>query len=794
MVVFIFTGISNASGLYTENFNYSGLLSANGWSAFSGTGTNALTTVGNTDLSYPGYSGSGGNSVSLLTTGEDDSHPFIGAASQSSGEVYCSALLNVSAAQAIGDYFLSFYSSGGYYGRMFIKSSGAGFTIGISKNSTTPNYSSSTYNFGTTYLVVMHYSFVTGTTNDPVYLYVNPVLGAAEPIGTPTASATVTENDNSTGINMIALRQGTTANTPTLKIDGIIVATTWAEVTSFNYTWNQTGTGDYTVAANWTPARTTPATTDNLIFSNGTANTVTAIPTQTINSLLVTGNTTVNFQAASAANTLSFGNAGQSIMVASGSALNISGANALSLNVLTGAKASISGTMSFTGAFHTLIAVDAGAITFQSGAVLTQNCPGNIFGTSGTAGGVVFANGSEFISQAGSNPFVEFSPLSLVIFQTGSLYSQQQVAVSFNGMVYANYELNYTGGAVTITGTSGFSANNFSIIAGTLNLNLTSAFNNIQINGNISVSSLATLNFNPAIASALTLGGTTPQTITNAGTLTFGANEGLTLNNSAGVTLNSPITIPGVFTLTSGLITTTSTNLLTLGAASTVSGGSATSFVNGPIALTARTTPAMVAPIGKVAAYRPLTATLSSLSGSGTLTAEQIEGPTTGSVTAIGTPLLSAVRHFHITQTGLSSANVNLTLSWGSDDGVLDPTKLTIVGSSDGGLTWPIDRQAPYISYTGVPAAGTVTAASFSLGNLPSGDCTIGSFSGNPLPVNLSSFTAVPSNGAMKLSWKTSVETNNQGFDVERSADKSVWASLAFIQGQGNSNNAKSYS
>ena len=268
----------------------------------------------------------------------------------------------------------------------------------------------------------------------------------------------------------------------------------------------------------------------------------------------------------------------------------------------------------------------------------------------------------------------------------------------------------------------------------------------------------------------------------------------LTVSGSGGINLGSNITVNHTLTLTSGLINNTGTYPLTLGEVATVAGGSNTSFVNGPIIITARNTTPMVAPVGKGVAYRPITAVLSSLVGTGALTAEQIENPPSGAVVAAGDPILSAVRYFQITQSGLTSATVDLTLSWGSDDGILAPEQLTIVGSSDGGITWPYAGNSPYISYSGTPSTGSVTVSSLPLSLVAAGNCSIGSFSGNPMPVNLTSFTAVPSNGSVKLNWNTAVETANHGFDVERSVDKSSWAKLSFIQGQGNSNTSRNYS
>ncbi len=66
--------------------------------------------------------------------------------------------------------------------------------------------------------------------------------------------------------------------------------------------------------------------------------------------------------------------------------------------------------------------------------------------------------------------------------------------------------------------------------------------------------------------------------------------------------------------------------------------------------------------------------------------------------------------------------------------------------------------------------------------------------SATPLPVELTSFTASSVNGTVNLNWATATEVSNYGFEVERSADKSVWNKIGFVAGNGNSNSVKSYS
>src|SRR5437667_4999230 len=235
------------------------------------------------------------------------------------------------------------------------------------------------------------------------------------------------------------------------------------------YTWNQTGSAAWTTATNWTPTRTTLAADDILVFNNGATTTVTGVPTQTIGQLSVSGNTTVNLQAAAAV-TLTISGGGTGLSVASGSNLNCNAANAISVSVSSGTSGSISGTMTFSNAPHKLLGAVANAITFNNGATFTAGTgfTGNAFGTTNNSS-VVFASGSTYVLLAGANPFGASAPGSAVVFQTGSLYSQQNSAgLSFSGRTYANFELKVAA-IISVTGGSAVVMDNLTITTGTLN-------------------------------------------------------------------------------------------------------------------------------------------------------------------------------------------------------------------------------------------------------------------------------------------------------------------------------------
>ncbi len=61
------------------------------------------------------------------------------------------------------------------------------------------------------------------------------------------------------------------------------------------------------------------------------------------------------------------------------------------------------------------------------------------------------------------------------------------------------------------------------------------------------------------------------------------------------------------------------------------------------------------------------------------------------------------------------------------------------------------------------------------------------------VPVELTSFTAVVDYGVVELSWITATETNNQGFEVQRSAG-GEFETIAFVEGHGTTTEIQAYS
>ena len=61
------------------------------------------------------------------------------------------------------------------------------------------------------------------------------------------------------------------------------------------------------------------------------------------------------------------------------------------------------------------------------------------------------------------------------------------------------------------------------------------------------------------------------------------------------------------------------------------------------------------------------------------------------------------------------------------------------------------------------------------------------------LPVELTAFSGVHSEGTVVLTWETASETNNAGFDLERSLDGQVFERVAFVEGQGTAVSTTTY-
>jgi hypothetical protein len=228
--------VSQAQPLLVQNFNYTGNITSNGWTAVTtGAGTNPIATT--TGLTYTGLLGSGVGNAALINNlgGEDDNITFTNQNTVGQN-IYFSCMINVTdvAATKTGDYFLHIGSGGGttftaFAARVFAKITATGVNFGIS-NTSTATYGTTNFLKNTTYLLVVKYT-IAASGNTPVSLWVIPSgVPATEALaGTPELTNTLTAGQAS--ISAIAFRQGSATASPQVVVDGLLVGLTWADVT-----------------------------------------------------------------------------------------------------------------------------------------------------------------------------------------------------------------------------------------------------------------------------------------------------------------------------------------------------------------------------------------------------------------------------------------------------------------------------------------------------------------------------------------------------------------------------------
>jgi len=64
----------------------------------------------------------------------------------------------------------------------------------------------------------------------------------------------------------------------------------------------------------------------------------------------------------------------------------------------------------------------------------------------------------------------------------------------------------------------------------------------------------------------------------------------------------------------------------------------------------------------------------------------------------------------------------------------------------------------------------------------------------NTLPVTLTNFTGKRTENANQLSWTTASEINNNGFELQRSTNGETFETIAFVKGNGTTNEKQQYS
>jgi Secretion system C-terminal sorting domain len=298
-------------------------------------------------------------------------------------------------------------------------------------------------------------------------------------------------------------------------------------------------------------------------------------------------------------------------------------------------------------------------------------------------------------------------------------------------------------------------------------ITLSSPTGNIQTTGTRTYSQFANYIYNGT--SSQVTGNALPSTIRN-----------LTISNSSGVSLTSNTSVSGALNLIDGNFLT-STNSLSLGTSATnlgalsVSSGKIIGNVNRWISnlITPVTFPVGTSPTK----YTPVI--LSDIVGLGTFLVSAIDGLHP----SVSNPNFLQM-YWKLTNGGLTSTTI--TFNYSQTDVVGDENSYSLF-RYDGSWT-------PFSPITLNTSNNTVIVNNVSTFS----DWTLGV--DDPLPVELTSFSAATIGSTVKLNWQTATEINNFGFEIERGSHGSTslmvtdWEKIGFVNGSGNSNSPKNYS
>lgn len=597
--------------------------------------------------------------------------------------------------------------------------------------------------------------------------------------------------------------------------------------------WGTPGTWEYYDGATWATAASAPSSALTDTVNN-------KVTIQSGHNVTVAANVTVRNVTVNSGGTLTV-NAGASTLTVTYGGLLINGTLTITGNVVTAAPYNVNNinggtiTVSSTGvvninetAASTSTKGFLPSATWQTGSTLNVNSFGGATATGwGAGGGQNFSNinyavsstasfgwgftaqtisGNVNITSTGSGRLQVFGGSSGTLNILGKLSISGAANFTLNGSssvtydtlnIYGNVDINSTGNVSISRGSQGaagtsicnFYGDTVSYVAGTMNNSTTT-----PDGAKFRFLKSGTQNFKLV-----------PTTVSgNAIPLEFGT--------GATVKLLSPVNVTTLY-LSGGIINSSSSaplimgwwtgSTLTSGNLSAGAPGSSTSYINGPMSYLAAAASATskTFPIGKSGSYRPVTLSLTpSAATLSTFTAELFNSAAPPNDLPGTLDMVSNKHYFVISEGSGGSAFTagTLKINYDSDDGVADAANLRIAqGAPGGGGTW-IDLGGTGTatttgSITSTTFTDLTTNTAFTLANNLGG--------GNPLPVELSSFSANTINGKVVLNWKTATEVNSSQFVVERTLKSSqsqkisaaTWVAVGTVNASNNSNTPRTY-
>lgn len=396
---------------------------------------------------------------------------------------------------------------------------------------------------------------------------------------------------------------------------------------------------------------------------------------------------------------------------------------------------------------------------------------------------IVSAKAKSIEIEAGAN--VNGNNYEITIYGDGNAWLNNGTFIPGNGtVIFANGEISKS---VNLSGNTQF--NNLTISDKT---NIVPLINTaISIKGNL----ICNGNFVSTNENSLIINGAgADQTISGYGTMEL---SNFVMNNTFAngkLTLEMPVSISKTLTLMNNHIFTDPTNYIEIQSLASVSpeGGSATSYVDGPIRKIGNT--AFVFPVGNNSQYAPVSISAADGGGSDSdyFTAYYLNESPSGvyDSTQVEAPIVrvSAMEYWMLDRSG--DNNVFVTLGWNARSGGVTSLDDLRIAHWDGEQWTDAGKSAT----TGNANIGTITSGlmtSFSPFTLAT---VKKSWSVNPLPIELISFDAKLVNGQTLLNWITATEINNDSFTIERTSDGANFEFIGTVNGAGNSNQMLNYS
>jgi len=368
---------------------------------------------------------------------------------------------------------------------------------------------------------------------------------------------------------------------------------------------------------------------------------------------------------------------------------------------------------------------------------------------------------------------------------TGTFYYSGSNSQSIINKTYYNLKVKISSGTRTLTNV-GANCESLEIVgSGTAAL-----ASNINIDNDYDIEVGCTIDMN---GHSITLSGNW----TNNGTLTPGTQTvtfdgigsshmygntnfyNLTLNKSTGDLYSDGTNhITNTLALTNGVLFSSSNTSVIVDAGASVSGGSTSSYIDGPMRKDGNT--AFTFPIGDFRKYAPCAVGTPSASTQFVAEYTKTGHSNTGS---FNSPLtkVSLNEYWDITPSPDVTADVRLYWRDGTFSGIGDLTDLRLAHYN--GSSWDEIAGATTSGNTSSGSIIKTSVSSFSPFTFGTTDNT-----SNPLPIQLLSFNAKPENNTVSLKWETASEINNDYFIIEKSINKYDIEEVGKVIGSGNTN------